>query len=191
MSPTVVAGRNKIQRAYQAEMEHCVSWGTLLSVKATGAGILRRFLLGLGTQIIVQLSGVNANSYHLPTVLVSFFGLDEKLARLLIAVGFVHYIFFSYLGMMLIDKWGCRGPMLLGSSGCSLCYFALMFLIRANQLTAKHQETYNYGAASVTMIFLLYAFFGVGWQGTAWLYNTEIDSQYMRMTGSSASVTAQ
>lgn len=64
-------------------------------------------------------------------------------------------------------------------------------LIRENQLSSDAELKYNYGAASVAMIFLFYAFFGAGWQGTAWLYNTEINSLYMRMTGSSASVAAQ
>lgn len=66
-----------------------------------------------------------------------------------------------------------------------------MLLIRFNQMTDNSTLSFNYGAASVSMIFLFYAFFGVGWQGTAWLYNTEINSLNMRMTGSSASVAAQ
>ena len=41
------------------------------------------------------------------------------------------------------------------------------------------------------MIFVYYVFFGAGWQGTAWLYNTEINSLQMRMKGASASVAAQ
>ncbi|KAL3439989.1 hypothetical protein BJX65DRAFT_300766 [Aspergillus insuetus] len=190
-SPTVIAERNEILQAYKAEMENNVSWGMLLRGHAKGPGTLRRFLLGLGTQIIVQLSGVNATSYYLPTVLSQSVGLGEKLSRLLTAVNSVHYIFFSYLGMMLIDKWGRRGAMLIGTSGCSVCYFLLMLLIRFNQYTDDASRSYIYGAASVAMIFLFYAFFGVGWQGTAWLYNTEINSLHMRMTGASASVAAQ
>ncbi|KAJ5280289.1 hypothetical protein N7478_005661 [Penicillium angulare] len=190
-SPTVIAERNEILHAYQADMENKVSWKMLLKGQANGPGTLRRFFLGLGTQIIVQLSGINATSYYLPTVLVNSVGLKEKLARLLTAVNSIHYIFFSYLGMMLIDKWGRRGAMLVGSSGSFVCYFVLMLLIRANQMSDDSQQTYSYGAASVSMIFLFYAFFGVGWQGTAWLYNTEINSLHMRMMGSSASVAAQ
>lgn len=191
VSPTVIAERNEILRAYRSETENKVSWGMLLRGQAKGPGTLRRFLLGLGTQIIVQLSGVNATSYYLPTVLSQSVGLGEKLSRLLTAVNSVHYIFFSYLGMMLIDKWGRRGAMLIGSSGCSVCYFLLMLLIRFNQYTDDSASSYRFGAASVTMIFLYYVFFGLGWQGTAWLYNTEINSLHMRMTGASASVAAQ
>ncbi|KAL5338801.1 hypothetical protein BJX70DRAFT_398360 [Aspergillus crustosus] len=165
--PTVIAERNEILRAYTAELENqVVSWSMLLRGQAEGPGTLRRFFLGLGTQVIVQLSGVNATSYYLPTVLQESVGLAEKLARLLTAVNSIHYIFFSYLGMMLIDKWGRR-------------------VIDDDVLS------YKYGAASVAMIFVFYAFFGVGWQGTAWLYNTEINSLHMRMTGAPVSVTAQ
>ncbi|CAG7934091.1 unnamed protein product [Penicillium olsonii] len=190
-SPTVIAERNEILHAYKAETENHVPWSKLLRGQAQGPGTLRRFVLGLGTQVIVQLSGINATSYYLPTVLTSSVGFKEKMARLLTAVNSIHYIFFSYLGMMLIDKWGRRGAMLIGSSGCFVCYFVLMLLIRFNQVTDNSTLSFNYGAASVSMIFLFYAFFGVGWQGTAWLYNTEINSLNMRMTGSSASVAAQ
>ncbi|KAJ5618227.1 hypothetical protein N7528_006870 [Penicillium herquei] len=113
-SPTVIAERNEILHTYRAERENNLSWGMLLRGQANGPGTLRRFLLGLGTQVIVQLSGVNATSYYLPTVLVSSVGLKEKLARLLTAANSVQYVFFSYLGMMLIDTWGRRGAMLCG-----------------------------------------------------------------------------
>lgn len=113
-SPPVIAERNEILFAFLAEKENNVSWRMLLKGQANGPGTLRRFLLGLGTQVIVQLSGINATSYYLPTVLTSSVGLKEKLARLLTACNSIHYIFFSYLGMMLIDKWGRRGAMLVG-----------------------------------------------------------------------------
>lgn len=64
-----------------------------------------------------------------------------------------------------------------------------MLLIRLNQISGSSHLSYNYGTASVTMIFIFYAFFGVGWRGTAWLYNAEVNSLHMRMTGSSPSIT--
>ncbi|KAL1852836.1 hypothetical protein Daus18300_011999 [Diaporthe australafricana] len=175
-SPEVLAERNEIARAYKLETENAMTWSQLFhgSSEKGGSRALRRFVLGLGTQLIVQLSGINATSYYLPTVLIESVGLEEKLARLLTAVNSVHYIFFSYLGMMLIDKWGRRGAM-----------------IYAGQFTTDEGLKYRVGAASVSMIFLFYAIFGAGWQGTAWLYNTEINSLAMRMKGASASVAAQ
>jgi hypothetical protein len=64
-----------------------------------------------------------------------------------------------------------------------------MLLIRSNQISDSSQLSYNYGTASVTIIFIFYAFFGVGWQGTAWLYNAEVYSLHMRITGSSPPIT--
>ncbi|KAJ4263421.1 hypothetical protein NW762_006240 [Fusarium torreyae] len=179
-SPTVLAERNEIVRAYKLETENAMTWSQLIrgNSEKGGSRALRRFLLGLGTQLIVQLSGINATSYYLPTVLIESVGLEEKLARLLTAVNSVHYIFFSYLGMMLIDKWGRRGAM-------------IYVLVRTGQYTTDDGLKYRVGAASVSMIFLFYAIFGAGWQGTAWLYNTEINSLAMRMKGASASVAGQ
>ncbi|KAF0324479.1 hypothetical protein GQ607_008183 [Colletotrichum asianum] len=192
-NPAVLAERNEIVRAYKQETENAMSWSQLFrgASEKGGSGALRRFLLGLGTQLIVQLSGINATSYYLPTVLIESVGLEEKLARLLTAANSVHYIFFSYLGMMLIDKWGRRGAMIYGTSGCLVCYIILTVLIRTGQYATDEGLKYRVGAASVSMIFLFYAIFGAGWQGTAWLYNTEINSLAMRMKGASASVAAQ
>ncbi|RKK70268.1 hypothetical protein BFJ69_g12013 [Fusarium oxysporum] len=121
LSPTVLAERNEIVRAYKLETENAMTWSQLIRGGSDkgGSRALRRFVLGLSTQLIVQLSGINATSYYLPTVLIEV------------------------------------------------------------------------GAASVSMIFLFYAIFGAGWQGTAWLYNTEINSLAMRMKRASASVAAQ
>ncbi|KAL4925865.1 uncharacterized protein BDV17DRAFT_294130 [Aspergillus undulatus] len=105
------------------------------------AGALRRFLSSQGTQIIVRLSGVNATSYYLLTVLTSSVGLGEKLSRLLTACNSVHYISFSYLDMMLIDKWGRRGAMLIGSSENFVCYLLILLLIRFNQLAEIDQQS--------------------------------------------------
>ncbi|KAF4906631.1 Sugar transporter STL1 [Colletotrichum viniferum] len=192
-NPAVLAERNEIVRAYKQETENAMTWSQLFrgASEKGGSGALRLFLLGLGTQLIVQLSGINATSYYLPTVLIESVGLEEKLARLLTAANSVHYIFFSYLGMMLIDRWGRRGAMIYGTSCCLVCYIILTVLIRTGQYATDEGLKYRLGAASVSMIFLFYAIFGAGWQGTAWLYNTEINSLAMRMKGASASVAAQ
>lgn len=208
-TPSVAAEKNDIYHQYKAEQELGITWGDLLRNRTgkSGAGTLRRFMLGLGTQIIVQLSGVNATSYYLPIVLEQSLGMEEKKARLLTAANGIHYTFFSFLGMMLIDKWGRRGAMLfgklsfirrtlskadlryIGSSGCACCYLCLTVIIWKLQVGGG--DTDALGAAAVSMVYIYYAFFGTGWQGTAWLYNTEINSLHMRMKGASASVAAQ
>ncbi|KAH7211266.1 hypothetical protein BKA60DRAFT_598552 [Fusarium oxysporum] len=160
LSPTVLAERNEIVRAYKLETENAMTWSQLIRGGSDkgGSRALRRFVLGLSTQLIVQLSGINATSYYLPTVLIESVGLEEKLAR---------------------------------TSGCFICYLVLTILVRTGLYTTDDGLRYRVGAASVSMIFLFYAIFGAGWQGTAWLYNTEINSLAMRMKRASASVAAQ
>lgn len=70
-----------------------------------------------------------------------------------------------------IANFGCD----IGTSGCLVCYIILTVLIRTGQYATDEGLKYGVGAASVSMIFLFYAIFGAGWQGTAWLYNTEIN----------------
>ncbi len=209
-SLVVIAEKNEILRLYQAEKKFGVGWWDLLRGRTgqSGPGTLRRFLLGVGTQLIVQFSGINATSYYLPIVLTTSLGFENKKARLLTAVNGIQYTFFSFVGMMMIDTWGRRGAMVLGelptmtpgyqallilcigTSCCALCYLVLTVLVRYNQFsTGSLKESYGDGA--VAIIFLYYACFGAGWQGTAWLYNTEINSLHMRMKGASAGTAAQ
>lgn len=115
-TPAVLAEKNDILHLFRAEKELGLSWWDLLTNRTgkSGAGTLRRFILGLGTQIIVQLSGVNATSYYLPIVLKQSLGYSATKARFLTALNGIPYTFFSFLGVLMIDKWGRRGAMLFG-----------------------------------------------------------------------------
>ncbi|KAH8655359.1 general substrate transporter [Xylariales sp. PMI_506] len=192
-NPSVIAEKNDILRLFQAEKQFGLTWWDLLRNRTgkSGAGTLRRFLLGLGTQIIVQLSGVNATSYYLPIVLKESLGYSATKARLLTAINGIPYTFFSFAGMLMIDRWGRRGAMLFGTCGSAACYLVLTICIYKVQMADSTTDIDHFGDGAVAMIFIFYAFFGMGWQGTAWLYNTEINSLHMRMKGASASVAAQ
>lgn len=117
--------------------------------------------------------------------------MDATKARLLTAINGIPYTFFSFAGMMMIDRWGRRGAMLFGTCGSAVSYLILTVLIYKLQMSGDASDAKGLGIGAVSMIFIYYAFFGMGWQGTAWLYNTEINSLHMRMKGAAASVAAQ
>lgn len=149
---SVVAEHRSIVLAYQEEKAAQVTWRELFSNRSSGGlSTLRRFMLGLGSQIIVQLSGINATSYYLPTVLQSSVNLSDKLSRLLTAANGIPYTIASFVGMLLIDKWGRRGAMLIGTTGCAFAYLILTVMIREVQYSTGHMA-YNYGAVATSMV---------------------------------------
>ncbi|KAI4183355.1 MAG: hypothetical protein LQ346_006356 [Caloplaca aetnensis] len=171
--PWVVTESKEIQWAANFERENGMSWGDLLRGR-TGAGntcIIRRLLLGAGTQAMQQLAGINVTSYYLPTVLTQSVGLGNSLARLLAACNSVSYLLFSLIGIPNVERWGRRKMMM---------YAAV--LIRYNELPG-YSGSKQVASASIAFFFLYYVFFGIGWQGVPWLYPTEINSLAYRTKG--------
>lgn len=166
------------------ERINSVSWLDLLRGRTgkSGTSTIRRLILGMGTQAMQQLSGINVTSYYLPTVLISSVGLSENLARLLAACNSVSYLFFSLLAIPQIEKWGRRNLMMYAAAGQAFCYVFITVLIRYSEKNGyAHQQ--EVASASIAFFFLYYVFFGIGWQGVPWLYPTEINNLSMRTKG--------
>ena len=156
-----------IEFAVVFEREHGVSWGDLLRGQTgdqAGTSTIRRLVLGMGTQIMQQLSGINVTSYYLSTVLISSVGLSNGLARLLAACNSVSYLLFSLVAIPNVERWGRRNLMMYAAAGQAFCYVFITAFIRYSGL-----EGYRYqkqvASASVAFFFLYYVFFGIGWQG--------------------------
>lgn len=122
-------------------------------------------------------------SYYMPTVLTKSVGLPEKMARLLSACNAVSYLFFSGIAVLLIERMGRRGLMLLSTFGQFVCFLVITVLLR---YSATSDNGSVYGNASVAFFFLYYGAFGIGMLGVPWLYPTEINSLPMRTKGAAA-----
>ena len=181
-----------IQYAVTFEKEHGVSWADLLRGRVgdqAGTSTIRRLVLGMGTQIMQQLSEINVTSYYLPTVLIDSVGLTNNLARLLAACNSVSYLLFSLLAIPNVERWGRRNLMMYAAAGQCICYVFITVLIRYSSLPGySHQK--EVASASVAFFFLYYVFFGIGWQGVPWLYPTEINSLSMRSKGAALGTAA-
>jgi hypothetical protein len=183
---------NDISFEVAYEAEHGISWADLLRGRTgdqQGTSTIRRLILGMGTQIMQQLSGINVTSYYLPTALISSVGLSTELARLLAACNSVSYLFFSLIAIPQVEKWGRRNLMMYAAAGQAFCYVFITVIIRYSQLEGyTHQK--EVASASVAFFFLYYVFFGIGWQGVPWLYPTEINSLSMRTKGAALGTAA-
>ncbi|KAH7071184.1 general substrate transporter [Paraphoma chrysanthemicola] len=185
--PFIITQSKDIQWAVQYEKDHAVRWRDLLRGKTgdqQGTHTIRRLLLGMGTQAMQQLSGINVTSYYLPTVLIESVGLSNNLARLLAACNSVSYLLFSLIGIPNVERWGRRKMMIYAAAGQFFCYCIITICIRYNEDTSLSLATQQQWAkASIGFFFLYYVFFGIGWQGVPWLYPTEINSMAMRTKG--------
>ncbi|KAF3009495.1 hypothetical protein E8E13_003424 [Curvularia kusanoi] len=185
--PFIIAQSKDIQWAVQYEKDHAVRWRDLLRGRTgdqAGTHTIRRVVLGMGTQAMQQLSGINVTSYYLPTVLIESVGLSNTLARLLAACNSVSYLLFSLIGIPNVERWGRRKMMMYAAAGQFFCYCIITVCIRYNEDTSlSPARNTQWAKGSIAFFFLYYVFFGIGWQGVPWLYPTEINSMAMRTKG--------
>ncbi|KAH7879348.1 hexose carrier protein [Lentinula edodes] len=180
-SPQVLNQQLEILEAVKIEREQSPSWGAILKGKTGNTGMVKRLLLGSGTQWMQQLVGINVTSYYLPLVLQNSVGLSNTMSRLLAACNSVSYLIFSFIGLWLIERAGRRKLMMWGAAGQAVCYALISGLLsQANGTTTRGQ---SFGAGATTFFFVYYLFFGICWQGVPWLYPVEINSLSMRTKG--------
>ncbi|KAM0365947.1 hypothetical protein ACHAPZ_009760 [Fusarium culmorum] len=119
-SPVVTAQLHEIQYSVDYERSHTIKWKDILlrrNKDTSDTKTLRRLLLGANTQLMQQFGGINIMSYYMPTVLINSVGLTERMARLLSACNAVSYLMFSSAAILLVERWGRRGLMLLSTTG--------------------------------------------------------------------------
>ncbi|KAB8069715.1 putative MFS sugar transporter [Aspergillus leporis] len=180
--PYVSTQHDEIIYSIQYERENTVRWRDLFRRNKTNdTKMIRRLLLGAGTQAMQQFQGINIMGYYLPLVLINSVGLSNTISRLLSACNATSYFFFSCLSVLLIERYGRRGLMLLSTIGQGFFFLIITVLLgfaKVNQDCAT---------ASVAFFFLYYMAFGIGMLSVPWLYPTEINSLPMRTKGAAVS----
>ncbi|KAM0385452.1 hypothetical protein ACHAQC_011364 [Fusarium culmorum] len=169
-SPVVTAQLHEIQYSVDYERSHTIKWKDIIlrrNKDTSDTKTLRRLLLGANTQLMQQFGGINIMSYYMPTVLINSVGLTERMARLLSACNAVSYLIFSSAAILLVERWGRRGLMLLSTTGQLLSFLIITILLRY----------------ASPFFFLYFISFGVGMLGVPWLYPTEVNSLPMRTKG--------
>ncbi|KAJ5106058.1 hypothetical protein NUU61_003405 [Penicillium alfredii] len=157
--PFVITQRNEITFSVRYERENAVRWRDLFKKREHDTKTLRRLLLGAGSQFMQQFGGINIMSYYLPTVLVTSVKLHEKMARLLAACNAVSYLVFSGLAVLLVERMGRRGLMMLSTAGQFVCFLVITILLRFSETSPDGKK---FASASVAFFFLYYGAFGIG-----------------------------
>ncbi|CRG86234.1 Sugar transporter STL1 [Talaromyces islandicus] len=108
----------------------------------------RRFILGAGTQFMQQFQGINIMSYYLPTVLINSVGLSDPMSRLLTACNATSYLIISSSAILLVERLGPGGLILISTAGELFSFLVITILLRYASPSSNGMK-----AASATIAF--------------------------------------
>ncbi len=130
-------------------------------------------LLAMAFAFFNQVSGINAIIYYAPRIF-EMTGLGQGTALLSSAgIGLVNFVF-TLLGVNLIDRFGRRTLMLIGSTG----------LIATLGLVARAFYTQQFGGMLVPVLLFVYiAFFAFSQGAVIWVFISEIFPNAVRAKG--------
>jgi sugar porter (SP) family MFS transporter len=146
-----------------------------------------RFFLGIMLFFWQNTSGINAINYYSPTVFKSIGVTGTNTGLLSTGIfGVVKTVFTLIWLFFLIDKFGRRRLLFVGAIGGSLCLWYVGAYIKVAD-PVNHPTTdgsISPGGISAMFFFYLWtAFYTPSWNGTPWVYNSEIFPLHVRTLG--------
>ncbi|THX09686.1 general substrate transporter [Aureobasidium pullulans] len=176
----IVAQHQEIVYGVQYEREHSIKWRDLLRGRTEdGTKSVRRLFLGAGTQFFQQFGGINIMSYYTPTIMITYVGLSNSMARLLSACNAVSYFIFAGVAVLFVERLGRRSLMMISTFLQLVAFLCISILLKYAMANGSTEC-----AKSAIFFFFFYNIaFAVGMLGVPWLYPTEINSLPMRTKG--------
>jgi sugar porter (SP) family MFS transporter len=121
-------------------------------------------LLGIFLAVFQQWSGINVIFFYAPDIFArARFGIDDALFQTTL-IGVIN-ILFTLLAMAVIDRFGRKFMMLIGSAGMAACYLVIGFLFLTDNAN---------GAPMIAALLAAPAFFAFGLGPTVWVVISEI-----------------
>ncbi len=151
--------------------------------ESLSAFLTKRFSVPIFLAILIaffnQLSGINAIIYFAPRVF-ELAGIGKQAAFLQSAgVGLVNLVF-TMLGLYLIDRWGRRKLMLIGSVG---------YILSLASVAAAFYYHYVGGLVVPVLLFIFIASHAIGQGAVIWVFISEIFPTNVRAYGQSLGCT--
>ncbi|KAI5797750.1 general substrate transporter [Geopyxis carbonaria] len=126
---------------------------------------LHRTLLGVGGQMMQQLSGINLITYYAPVIFEQSVGMPHRLSLLLSGFNGIAYFLSSLIPIWTIDRLGRRKLMLFAAAGQCACMAILAGTVANGSAAA--------GIVAAVMLFAFNFFFAVGLLAIPWLLPAE------------------
>lgn len=135
---------------------------------------LRRVILGAGTQLMQQWSGINALFYYLPVVFASL-GVSRNLSLILSSSNGINMVISTIVGSLFIENVGRKKLMVWGAVAQSLCFCLISIGLGIGGS--------KWEAVAVAFVFGYSTVFALSWIAVPWMYPAEINTQRMRIAG--------
>ena len=146
------------------------------SYRALWQRLRARTLLGMSSQMLAQLNGINVISYYAPLVFESA-GWVGRDALFMTGINATVYVLSTVPTWFLVDSWGRRPILLSGALLCALTLGACGLFLRADRAYTP--------TAVAACVVLFNAAFGYSWGPIPWAWTPEIMPLAFRAKGTS------
>lgn len=159
-------------------------WAPFRTVAASKA-IMWRFFLGGALFFWQNASGINAINYYSPTVFKSIGVTGTNTGLLTTGIFGVIKTTLTFVWLLyLIDHLGRRNLLMIGAIGGSLCLWYVGGYIAIAEPEQNPRKGGGLGSGGISAMFFFYlwtAFYTPSWNGTPWVYNSEMHNQHVRV----------
>lgn len=170
----------------ETEREVVGAGGPLAPWKALFApNMFKRLVVGCGTMIFQQFTGINAVLYYAPQIFSSFGFSSTKTTLLATGVTGILQIIFTLPAVLYLDKFGRKTFLIIGAIGMFLCHIVVAIVEgiyedkwNLNEGLAKPQ-----GWVAIAFIWLFAINFAYSWGPVAWVLTQEIFPNSQRSRG--------
>jgi sugar porter (SP) family MFS transporter len=179
--------RNEVARFRESEIE---SYHQLFR-----SPLLRPFLLGIGIQVLQQLTGINSTIYYAPRILMRYSSKTDydgsfiNLQNSFLVTGIYGCVNAAATlpTMIFIDKLGRRKLLISGALIMSISMLIVAILDRIYEKNQSEDFTYNNPIFIIISVFLsiFIGAFALSWGPVPWIYCTEIFPLTMRAKATS------
>ena len=156
----------------ETEREMVGSGGALAPWKALFApNMFKRLMLGCGTMICQQFTGINAVLYYAPQIFSSFGFSSTKTTLLATGVTGILQIIFTLPAVGFLDKFGRKTFLITGAAGMFLCHIVVAAVegVYKPEWDKKEGLAQTQGWVAIAFIWLFAVNFAYSWGKSEWI----------------------
>ncbi|KAL2852036.1 general substrate transporter [Aspergillus pseudoustus] len=170
----------------ESDKEAIEKGGRLAPWKALFApNMFKRLVLGCGTMICQQFTGINAVLYYAPQIFSSFGFSSSKQTLLATGVTGILQIIFTLPAVLFLDKFGRKTFLIVGAIGMFCCHIVVATVegIYEDNWAKNEGLDKPQGWVAIAFIWLFAVNFAYSWGPVAWVLAQEIFPNSARSRG--------